>query len=261
MTPSSSLSQRALTTVPITSHLPVTYVFQLGPVPASLEASVVFSTKGVRDGYLGYGLERYVVDCPAARSPENDACRALRLYPAEVGVDASTARCDQTLVVARSKTMDTTTVTTSLDKCYIDQHFAPVVVTAGEEKLDVKWMNGDLPPAYILDWADDLSSMSCPPRPTLTSGQMPILPGFNAPRTTTSLPITSKTEGVATAATTTSVASQGASPPLSPTPTTAATPTTGQSNGSRLQGAQYAFVGLSTSMSILWVLIQWTTGY
>ncbi|KAK8089597.1 hypothetical protein PG997_004558 [Apiospora hydei] len=199
--PSPSLGQRALTTVPITPHLPVTDVFQLGPVPASLEASVVFSTEGVRDGYLGYGLERYVVDCPAARSPENDACRSLRLYPAEVyrdqstiqggvqtfrdagvtmtwrcelredagddsGVDdASTAVCDQTLIVAHSKTMEMTTITTSLDKCYIEQHFAPVVVTAGAEKLDVEWMNGDLPPAYILDWADELSSMGCPHGP------------------------------------------------------------------------------------------------
>jgi hypothetical protein len=55
--------------------------FQLGPVPASLEASVVTSYTTV-SVHATQNVYSYQVDCATAQSPDNDACRALSIYPA-----------------------------------------------------------------------------------------------------------------------------------------------------------------------------------
>ncbi|KAH8592145.1 hypothetical protein B0O99DRAFT_246808 [Bisporella sp. PMI_857] len=60
--------------------LPTTVLLQLGAVPASLEASIVASSTD--SGIDKDGVVTYELNCASAVSPENDACRALNLYPA-----------------------------------------------------------------------------------------------------------------------------------------------------------------------------------
>ncbi|CAI4212824.1 unnamed protein product [Parascedosporium putredinis] len=108
---------------------------------------------------------RLMVDCPASKNAENDACREAGIYPAEIhmqdpnlygGVttylpDNSTttwtcqpgypsAPMNMMLEVKCAKTTESDGTTqsewTTYDNCYGLAHLRPVVITAGTEKLE-----------------------------------------------------------------------------------------------------------------------------
>ncbi|KAL7619479.1 hypothetical protein AAE478_010018 [Parahypoxylon ruwenzoriense] len=172
----------------------VTAAWQLGSVPASLDASVVESRTGA-----GGSTVTYQVDCPASRSPENDACRSLSIYPAQMyhsqgsvyggivterarsqtgtwrcelrdcntcpGSRAETADCS--IVMRRSGLPDTTS-STKVNSCYVKQHSVPLAITAGVEKLTADGFQATLAvPDYLTAWAGDLSTLGCPQRSAL----------------------------------------------------------------------------------------------
>ncbi|KFY16824.1 hypothetical protein V492_01064 [Pseudogymnoascus sp. VKM F-4246] len=140
----------------------VTPMFILDSAPLSLDASVVAMTPMPTLTYQS--IVTYSVDCPQSATPDNDACRALSIYPAEVWYTqgslwggTTTARADDTTTVwmcdLGSSVGGGTTggpfcvksiaaagaaarvETTFLNSCYIQAHSVPLVVTAGAEKL------------------------------------------------------------------------------------------------------------------------------
>lgn len=141
----------------------VTGIWHIGPAQASLEGSVVTSYTTV-DRVGETFVITYSVACPSAISPENDACRDLNIYPAEVyhtqgsvwgGILTNRAeehttawicslgdcgncpgggevRCRETITAGGS------TVTTSRNVtgiCHVLEGSVPLVITAGVEKL------------------------------------------------------------------------------------------------------------------------------
>jgi hypothetical protein len=142
----------------------VTAVIQLAPAPASLEATVITRYKTEEAGFGSVGVVTYSVACPTAASPENDACRSLGIYPAQIwhtdgpywgGVITTTAEsrtetwvctlhdcstcpadrdatCRRTIVSAGSTVTSETTMT---DGCAVERSRIPLVITAGVEKL------------------------------------------------------------------------------------------------------------------------------
>ncbi|KXJ86834.1 hypothetical protein Micbo1qcDRAFT_167913, partial [Microdochium bolleyi] len=152
-------------------------IWQLAPAPASLEASVIASTTELIASRPQY-LVHYTVDCPRADTAENNACRQMSIYPAEVyysqgsirggtytdraasrttawrcalgtcqSSDAGCqgpvfARCNQTITAGASGGGAVTTTTTSVAGCEAGQRSAVLHITAGAEKIG--------PPAYWL---------------------------------------------------------------------------------------------------------------
>jgi hypothetical protein len=105
-----------------------------------------------------------VVACPTAASPENDACRSAGIYPAQVyhtqgsvwggtttysaddstttwvctlggSGDSLTGECTKTIASGGS----TRTETSQYDDCYVAAHQRPIVVTAGQDKIQDRW--------------------------------------------------------------------------------------------------------------------------
>ncbi|KAI0382551.1 hypothetical protein F5Y04DRAFT_47949 [Hypomontagnella monticulosa] len=172
----------------------ITAVWQFAPVPASLEASIIES-KTYSEGANNNYVVTYQVDCPAAKSPENDACRDLSLYPQELyhtqgsvfggtwtrdskgattwrcelgscrkcsGFGAKTADCSLTINNSGS---EPTTASVSVNSCFLAQQSVPVVITAGVEKLnpDGYKATGEVAD-YLSYYAAALSEQGCPER-------------------------------------------------------------------------------------------------
>ncbi|KAL2015388.1 hypothetical protein VTK56DRAFT_5542 [Thermocarpiscus australiensis] len=139
--------------------------------PLSLDASVVaVNTPDTDDP-----VTTLQIACPTAASPENDACRAAGIYPAQVyhtrgsvwggtttyarddstttwrcalgdaargggsgGGGGVTAACSKTIVVGGGGSggrATTRTESAAYDNCYVVAHRLPLVVTAGADKL------------------------------------------------------------------------------------------------------------------------------
>lgn len=170
--------------------------------PKSLEASVIAVNTMVNPSatYESNPVTTLLIDCPKADSPDNDACRSVRIYPAEVyhtqgsvwggatthPADNSTttwrcelgspwatggltstrsgdgAHCSKTIIASGGATQ---TEATAFDPCYRAAHQLPIVITAGVEKLD---------PAHVSmagKWnasglnsvhSSEMASMGCP---------------------------------------------------------------------------------------------------
>jgi hypothetical protein len=164
--------------------------------PASVEASVVGVSR-ISDDVGTTTVWAYRVDCPAASSPENDACRARKVYPqdwvhtqgsifqgtATATLDNSTttwtcalggcpgcagytgtndASCTSTVVSGGSTKIGATV----MNSCFLEGNYIPVVLTAGAEKLPDQVTA--LAPGDILKSVDSaLSSYNCPARTTM----------------------------------------------------------------------------------------------
>lgn len=148
----------------------VTAIFQLPGdyIPSSLEASVVSSYDITTSGLSPTGVWSYRADCAKESSPENNACRALRLYPADFyhtqgsvwGGTMTNARLDHTTSWecslggvatgtgnnARDATCHSTVVSGTriltnatehkTNACELIHASIPLVITAGVEKLE-----------------------------------------------------------------------------------------------------------------------------
>ncbi len=133
--------------------------------PRSLEASLK-SVHRVEPPEPRETVEYYEVSCPKAASPENDACRAAGIYPAEIyhtvgpiwggtttyPVDDSTTTwrcspglCTKTIVSGGSSRTETETY----DSCYVLAHHVPMVVTEGAHLL---------PSEHYLDFYNDVDA-------------------------------------------------------------------------------------------------------
>lgn len=136
--------------------------------PASLEAillSTVLVPSPTDDPVRTETVAHYRLSCPTARSPENDACRAASIYPADVyhsagpvwggtttyAVDDSTTtwvctlgrsgddtmtwghsgECTKTIISASS----TRSESAEYDPCYVEAHHVPIIVTEGANLL------------------------------------------------------------------------------------------------------------------------------
>ncbi|KAK4236694.1 hypothetical protein C8A03DRAFT_35383 [Achaetomium macrosporum] len=137
-------------------------VFLPDSEPLSLEASAV-AVNTVGTGLNTDLVTTLHVACPTAASPENDACRAAGIYPAQVyhtqgsvwggtttdpGDDSTTtwqcalagsnptlgADCVKTVVGALGQF--SRVLIGAYDNCYVLAHQRPVVVTAGAEKIN-----------------------------------------------------------------------------------------------------------------------------
>lgn len=163
--------------------------------PLSLEASAVAINTVTAGRADTRGVTTVVVACPTAASPENDACRAAGIYPAQVyhtqgsvwggtttysaddstttwvcslgGSGASlTGDCTKTIVGGSS----TRTETSQYDDCYVMAHQRPVVMTAGVKIQDGWGLRGsDTMDAsqYISIRSSLLSSAGCPASQTV----------------------------------------------------------------------------------------------
>ena len=168
-----------------TSVMPM---FILDSAPLSLDASIVAVSPVPTE--TKKSVVTYSVDCPQPATPDNDACRAQSIYPAEVwhtqgsvwggtttarADDSTTAwMCDLGVGISGGTTAGPFCVksitaagaaarveTTWLNSCYIVAHSVPLLVTAGAEKL---------PGAYYMTYgvsqlhsaySSQLSSMGC----------------------------------------------------------------------------------------------------
>ena len=154
---------------------PIDMAFLPDSEPISLEASVIShsvsnfaATIEVRPGTtMPVWAKRIILslraDCPSAETPENDACRAAGIYPADIdhtvpdrwggtttyaadnstttwgcrmgsvsaGGDDLTADCSKTIESAGSLRTESTVY----DNCYVLAHVRPVVMTAGVDKI------------------------------------------------------------------------------------------------------------------------------
>lgn len=168
-----------------TSVMPM---FILDSAPLSLDASIVAVSPVPTETY--HSIATYSVDCPQPATPDNNACRAQSIYPAEVwhtqgsvwggtttarADDSTTAwMCDLGVGISGSTTAGPFCVksitaagaaarveTTWLNSCYIVAHTVPLLVTAGAEKLPgayyVTYGVSQLHSAY----SSRLSSMGC----------------------------------------------------------------------------------------------------
>ncbi|OBT57859.1 hypothetical protein VE04_02195 [Pseudogymnoascus sp. 24MN13] len=157
-------------------------MFFLDSAPLSLEAAII--SVGPVATWTYQTIVTYSVDCPKSASPDNDACRAKSIYPAEVwhtqgsmwgGTTTALADDGTTtwLVTSRLGSREgmgqsinaaggaTRVETTWIDSCYISAHSVPMLVTAGAEKLPEQYhmMPG------VSEWnsiiSSELSSMGC----------------------------------------------------------------------------------------------------
>ncbi|OBT76100.1 hypothetical protein VF21_04847 [Pseudogymnoascus sp. 05NY08] len=210
-----------------TSIMPM---FILDSTPLSLDASIV--AVHPKPTYTYHSIVTYSVDCPKSASPDNDACRAQSIYPAEVWhTDGSmwggttTARADDSTTdwvcnlasgALRSPTSGpfcvknitaaggaTRVETTYLDKCYAMAHTVPLLVTAGADKL----------PSYYYDFYS-----------TYDVSELHSL--FNYQLSSIGCTVSSTTAVTSTASTTTT--NGGAAVTGGTVPTTGATATQGQ---------------------------------
>jgi hypothetical protein len=181
----------------VAAQTSVTEIWHIGDHPASLEASIIAVNTDAKEATRS--VVTYKLDCPATASPENDACRARGIYPAEVyhtqgsifggtvtgkgdgstttwscnlqGCAGCTATplggtCVQTLVSGASTTVNTTT----LNGCFVAAHYVPAVITAGVGKLDTSLERVTYAAQDILSFIDDdLATLGCPPRTTMVA--------------------------------------------------------------------------------------------
>ncbi|KAK3994293.1 hypothetical protein QBC44DRAFT_217038, partial [Cladorrhinum sp. PSN332] len=143
--------------------------------PLSLDASVISvvrATPTSPGGITPQPVTHLELACPTAPSPENDACRAASIYPAQVyhtqgsvwggtttyaGATTSwecalgseparepepfvlSAECKRRIISGSSKAAaaeeEVEEESFALDNCYVLAHRLPVVVTAGQEKI------------------------------------------------------------------------------------------------------------------------------
>ena len=177
MAPTRWLLAISLLVLPSLAFDPVDIAFIPDSEPLSLDASVIShsatvfhvsdavrsgTTRGVFSNQVSVSLR---VDCPSSKSPENDACRAAGIYPANiyhtkpdiwggtttypadnstttwrctVGSDAESrgaelmADCSKTIESAGNVRIESTIY----DNCYAVAHMLPIVMTAGADKID-----------------------------------------------------------------------------------------------------------------------------
>ena len=170
--------------------------WNLVPHPASLEGSLMGTRTTTDSRGSPWPAVSYRLNCAAAASPDNDACRAASIYPVDVvmgvrelGTASSagtttvwscriaddafpgaplTASCVNTLASAGGST----TVTTSMDECAVNARMVLANITAGWENiastdLPEKIRHGDSnATASAAEWTRDisldLSSKGCP---------------------------------------------------------------------------------------------------
>ncbi|KAK4182807.1 hypothetical protein QBC35DRAFT_395231 [Podospora australis] len=150
--------------------------------PLSLDASVV-EVRTAFQTIPDATVETFQVSCPTAISPDNDACRAAGIYPAEVyhthgtiwggtttySVDDSTtawecklsdsgAKCAKTVEKSGVKT----TVSQDYDECGMIAHRLPLVVTAGLEKMPKEWFLQGMPSLLNEIYRSELEEGKCP---------------------------------------------------------------------------------------------------
>ena len=173
-------------------------VFILDSAPRSLDGSIVAANPDPAE--TGHTVVTLAVDCPKTASPDNDACRAQGIYPAEVyhtqgsvyggtvtaSADDSTTtwscalggcggcaggapdlngNCVKTVVAGGSTRVEST----SLDGCYVMGHSVPVAVTAGAEKLNSAYFDKRSPESILDAYASALESMGCPSSTSVTA--------------------------------------------------------------------------------------------
>ncbi|KAI6083105.1 hypothetical protein F4821DRAFT_245645 [Hypoxylon rubiginosum] len=175
----------------------ITDVWQLGPAPASLDATVVGARSTIIE-HVSFSIVSYAVDCPAASSPENDACRDLHIYPAllyhtqdsiyggywvehDSYISSTTAwRCELgdcgPWCTASVQTADCVmtiggyieTTTTRLESCRVAQNFLPLAIVDGIQILDADRTRETYNISqYISSKNDYLSKIGCGPKSTL----------------------------------------------------------------------------------------------
>ncbi len=179
--------------------------------PISLDASIiaVTNTAGIRST----PVTAMEIACPTAASPENDACRAAGIYPAQVyhtqgsvwggtttyAADDSTTtwRCElgsggrvgtgdgqfetKTGSGVCAKTIvsggATRTESVTYDGCYVIAHRLPLVVTGGADKINAAHYLTVDADAQNTQYSSELAEAKCPASQTI------IWAGANAPTT------------------------------------------------------------------------------
>ncbi|KAK4220716.1 hypothetical protein QBC38DRAFT_525144 [Podospora fimiseda] len=166
--------------------------FLPGSEPISLDASVISvgSDSPTAPGRITPQVVTHIqLACPTARLPDNDACRAASVYPAQVYHTQGSVWGGTTIHAAATTTwecalMDTPGETPilsanckrqvvsgtmtgkeevfGLGNCYVLAHRLPIVVTAGQEKIPSdQYMNAGVD--QINSWDEELlSSANCP---------------------------------------------------------------------------------------------------
>jgi len=174
--------------------------FVLDLPPSSLEASIVAVNSVESDIRSRDVVMTIAVDCPKPASPDNDACRAQSIYPAELwhtqgsmfggiatlraddsttawtcelGTGASRAKdgswitrgpsCVKSITAAGGATRVETTL---LNDCDVQARSVPLLVTAGADKLDDSWYMTYGASKLRSAYDSALVEMGCPARPT-----------------------------------------------------------------------------------------------
>jgi hypothetical protein len=238
--------------------------------PISLEASAVaVNTIGVAP--YTETVTTLVLACPTAASPDNDACRAAGIYPANVfhtqgsvwggtttyPADDSTTtwlcklggagselhgECVKTIASGGS----TRTETSQYDHCYVPAHQLPIVVTAGLDKVNRYGFLTIDAEEYVSIRSSLLSEYGCPDDRTIWAGAVASTAGT---ATSTAAGVVTKT-GTTAAAASTGGSGTTAGPS---TQTTGAAPasTTASSGASRGRLVRASQVGLLGASMVL----------
>ena len=164
-------------------------MFILDSAPRSLEANLV--TVVPDPTYMSDRVATYIADCPKPASPENDACRAESIYPAQLWHTqgsmwggTATARRDGSTTTWACNLAELTCVktvnaagaterveTTTIDECYSIAHRIPMVVTAGVEKLPKEYFVSMEVSELLAYRHSELTKASCPVTSTPASAQ------------------------------------------------------------------------------------------
>lgn len=181
--------------------------------PLSLEASAV-AVNTVGTGPNTQQITTVVVACPTGASPDNDACRAAGIYPAQVyhtrgsvwggtttysaddstttwvctlggGGNSVSGECTKTIVGGSS----TRTETSEYGFCYVAAHQRPIVVTAGQEKIQDHW---DMDASRLIAGrSSQLSAAGCPASQTVIwAGAVASTTGAGSPTAVPPTPVT-----------------------------------------------------------------------
>ncbi|KAK4164090.1 hypothetical protein QBC43DRAFT_318697 [Cladorrhinum sp. PSN259] len=167
MSPSTLLTLLALSTPLVSAQSSILTFFLPDSEPVSLDASIISiarATPTTPGAVTPPPVTHLQLACPTASSPDNDACRAASIYPAQVyhtqgsvwggttthagattswecalgdqpgsGGQAYTAECKRQII---SGTSTAAKETFGLGNCYVLAHRLPIVVTAGQDQLE-----------------------------------------------------------------------------------------------------------------------------
>jgi hypothetical protein len=268
---------------------PVFTFFLPDSEPKSLEASVIAVHSHVEPPatYDHNPVTTLLVDCPKAKSPDNDACRSVGIYPAEVyhtqgsvwggattyPADNSTttwrcelgspwatggltstrsgdgADCSKTIVASGA----TRTEATVFDPCYLPAHQLPIVITGGVEKLDPYAVSVAMGvDAAELDsvYSSLVASMGCPSTTeTLWVGTAAVTGGVS-PSATEKLPTATPTatQTKSTSGTPSGTGSNGSQTTAGSTSATARPSGNAASSVGRRAGVHYFGFGMAVAL-------------